>query len=189
MTRARPHIRRLTLVATLAVGACGGGVGTRQDYDPGVDFGAFQTYAWAERTPSGGEDARVYNRVTMQRVRTAVERALNAKGFRKTDDAPDFHVAWHGAIRGQMSATTIGTHYGYGWGWYGGTSMTNTFVNEWDEGTLLIDIVDPTENLLIWRGVAQGTIDEAPTPQEAQAQLDRAAAMILRDFPPGSEGG
>ena len=50
-----------------------------------------------------------------------------------------------------MSAATISAHYGYGWGWYG-SGRTNTYVNEWDEGTLLVDIVDAASNELVWRG-------------------------------------
>ncbi len=159
------------------------------DYDPGVDFASYETFAWAERTPSGDDDPRVYNRVTMQRVRTAVERALRAKGFQQVESEPDFYVAWHGAIEGRMSTQTINSHYGYGWGWYGGMGVSNTYVNEWDEGTLLVDIVDAASNDLVWRGTATGTIEETRTPEEAQAELDLATRELLRDFPPGPAEG
>ena len=179
--------RAAAAIGVLAFWACGGSVGElHHDYDPQADFESLQTWDFAERTASGDDDARVYNRVTMGRVRTAVERVLASRGFTRTESSPDFLVAWHGAIRGRMNATSISGHYGYGWGWYGGGG-TATFVDEWDEGTLLIDIVDAGSNDLIWRGVASGTIDEARTPQEAQAMLDRAVARILQAFPPTPE--
>jgi hypothetical protein len=193
MESASPPARRIALAALACLVACGPpSTQYRHDYDPGVDFAQLKTWNWAERTPSGDDDARVYNRVTMGRVRTAIERNLRAKEFTRTEVDPHFLVAWHGAIQGGMSAVAISGHYGYGWGWYGGGG-TRTFVNEWDEGTLLVDIVDAPSNQLIWRGVAAGTIDETRTPQEAQAFLDRAVARILVSFPPASsdasEGG
>jgi hypothetical protein len=181
----------LALVSTVGVGACGGGVAVNSDYDPGADFASYSTYAWAERTDRGDDDPRVYNAITMQRVKTAVDRALGAKGYTEASGAADFYVAWHGAIEGQMSYQTINSHYGYGWGWYGGMGVgtSNTYVNEWDEGTLLVDIVDAGTNQLVWRGTATGTVEPDLSPQESQARLDDAAAKLLQTFPPEGTGG
>ena len=167
--------------------ACGGGTSVTSDYDPSADFSSYQTYSWAERTPAGDDDPRVYNSVTMRRVRTAVERALGDKGFEKVDSSGDFMVAWHGALEGRMSYRTINGHYGYGWGWYGGMGASSTYVNEWDEGTLLVDLIDGRSNELVWRGSATGTVDQGEsTPVEAQRMLDEAASRLLETFPPES---
>lgn len=181
----------LTLASALVLVACGGGVTVSSDYDPGVDFARYGTYAWAERTETGDDDPRVYNSITMQRVRTAVDRALAAKGYGEADEGADFYVAWHGAIEGRMSYQTINSHYGYGWGWYGGMGVgtSNTYVNEWDEGTLLVDIIDAGTNQLVWRGTATGTVERNLSPQESQARLDDAAAKLLQTFPPEGAGG
>ncbi len=181
--------RALALVSTLALLACGGGVSVNTDYDPGADFGSYRTYAWADRTESGDDDPRVYNAITMGRVRTAVDRALAAKGYSQaTGGGVDFYVAWHGAIEGRMSYQTINSHYGYGWGWYGGVGTSTTYVNEWDEGTLLVDIVDASSNQLVWRGTATGTVEPELSPVESQARLDDAAAKLLGTFPPDPTG-
>lgn len=184
MSRSASFLSAAGLLTALM--GCGGGVDVHTDYDPGVDFSSLRTYAWAQRTPTGDDDPRVFNRLTEQRVQTAVDRALAAKGYTKTSEDPDFLVAWHGAIEGRMSYQTIGTNYGYGWGWYGGMGTTSTYVNEWDEGTLLVDIVDAASDDLVWRGTATGTLPRNRRPEEVQATLDRAAAQVLEDFPPGA---
>jgi hypothetical protein len=171
-------------LALVALGGCGGGIDVQSDYDPGADFDRFSTYTWAVRTNAGNDDPRVYNAITRQRVKTAVNRALQAKGYTEEATDGDFLVAWHGAIEGRMSYQTINSHYGYGWGWYGGVGVSNTYVNEWDEGTLLVDIVDARTNELVWRGTATGTIDQNRTPEQAQADLDDAARKLLASFPP-----
>ncbi len=177
-------------MATLLAG-CGSGLSIRTDFDPQASFAGFETYAWAERTETGDDDPRVYNAITAGRVKTAVNRALRAKGLRENSSDPDFMLAWHGAIQGKMDYQTISNHYGYGWEWYGGvgiaTTTSRTTQREWDEGTLIIDIIGTRNNQLLWRGEAQARLDDRPpSPELAQRQLDEAAAKILETFPPGS---
>ncbi len=161
---------------------CGGGLQIDTDYNPQADFSAIQTYAWAQRTPSGQDDPRVYNAIVQGRITSAIDGALQAKGLRLVTSSPDAWVAWHGAIEGKMSYETISNNYGYGWGAYGygrgrstlamGTTSSRTTAREWDEGTLLIDILDKLSQ-------------SARTPAEAQARADEVAAEMLAGFPPG----
>jgi hypothetical protein len=164
------------------------------DYDPQADFAAVETYAWAQRTPTGDDDPRVYNAIVQARVRNAIDGALQAKGLRLVTSSPDVYVAWHGAIEGQMSYETISNNYGYGWGRYGyrgggmamGTTTSRTTAREWDEGTLIIDIIDRSTDELMWRAVGQAKLSETQrTPQEAQAKANEVAVKMLADFPPG----
>ena len=67
-------------------------------------------------------------------------------------------------------------------------SWLAAWVNEWDEGTLIIGIVDPQSNELIWWGSANGELSKTKRPpDEAQRKADEVAAKILKGFPPGSE--
>ncbi len=185
----RQHVISCAAVAALLAG-CGGGLNISTDFDPQASFADFDTYAWAERTPTGDDDPRVYNTIMAGRIKTAVNRALQAKGLRETSSNPDFVVAWHGAIQGKMEYQTINNHYGYGWGWYGGglaTTTSRTTQREWDEGTLIIDIIGTRTNQLVWRGQAQARLDDRPpSPEVAQQRMDEAAAKNLETFPPGS---
>jgi hypothetical protein len=144
----RINLLALTVVAAMLAG-CGGGIRVQTDFDTTAEFSGYQTYQWAERETTGKEDPRGYNDLTARRIKLAVDRALQAKGFREAGADPDCFVAWHGAIDGKMSLTTIRDDYWYGWGWYGpGISTAQTYANEWDEGTLHIDIIDAGS----WRG-------------------------------------
>ena len=182
------HARAATvLLGGLAVATCSG-VTYSRDFDPTANFSDYRSYAWAERTPTGDDDPRVYNDIVKSRVQLAVDQALAAKGYQKVTGNPTFYVAWHGAIEGQMSTTTINDHYGYGWGWYGpgmGVSSSRTYVNEWDEGTLLVDIIDATSNELVWRGSAQAEVNRSSRGRdEDQGRLNEIVAKILEQFPP-----
>ena len=115
-------IRRnvISFLATAAfLMSCGGGLQVDTDFDPQANFASMRTYAWAQRTPTGEDDPRVYNAITAGRIKTAVDNALQTKGLRQVSSSPDVYVAWHGAINGKMSYETISNDYGYGWGRYG----------------------------------------------------------------------
>jgi len=176
----------LSLLAAVSVVACGG-VKYNSNFDPQASFDGFNTYAWAQRTPTGDDDPRVYNDIVDRRIKLAADQALEAKGYQQSN-SPTFFVAWHGAIDGKMNVTTINNHYGYGWGYYryGGMGMgtSQTYVNEWDEGTLLIDIIDAQSNNLVWRGTATAELRQSQNPEQQQQRLNEILAKLLERFPP-----
>ncbi len=186
-------IKSLTALGVISVlvAGCGSGVKYNHDYDPTADFSNLETYAWAERVPSGDDDPRVYNDITMRKIKFAVDKALQDRGMRLVNANPDIYVAWHGAINGKMSLQTVNSGYGYGYGWYGGMGMgtSTTYVNEWDEGTLLIDIIDGQKQELIWRGSAQAELKDHQDPSTGQERLNEVVVNVLAAFPPGAAGG
>lgn len=181
------RILAYTLLAAFSA-ACGGGLRVTTDYDPEAAFDGYQTYKWAERTLEG-QDPRVYNDILARRIRSAIDAALEAKGYREVSGTPDFYVAWHGAIEGRMDVQAINHYYGYGWGWYyPGGMVQDTYVRNWDEGTLMIDIVDARGNNLVWRATGQAELDERPqSPEVQQERLNEAAVEMLAGFPPGGD--
>ncbi len=183
-----------SLAAAVLIGAaCSPSVQYNSDYDPTADFSNITTYQWAQRTPTGDDDPRVYNDITMRKIRHATDLALRDIGMHEVGQNPDVYVAWHGAINGKMSLQTVSTNYGYGWGWYGpgygGMGSSTTYVNEWDEGTLIIDIIDAQRDELMWRGSAQAELSKNQDPQKGQEKLNAIVVKILEPFPPLPPGG
>jgi hypothetical protein len=59
-----------------------------------------------------------------------------------------------------------------------------TQVDQYDEGTILVDIADAETHELIWRGWVQFDITAALAEPEVMANaLDRAAAKMFENFP------
>ena len=88
-----------------------------------------------------------------------------------------------------LDVDTVNTGYGYGrYGRYGGIS-TSTTVSEYQEGTLLIDMIDPSSKQLVWRGSGQARIRQSSSPEEREKRIGEAVQQILEDFPPGAEKG
>jgi hypothetical protein len=182
-------MRRTVIAAFLAVavGGCGGGISLNSDYAEGTDFAPYRTWNYM---PSQGSTANAAsNQLVDQRLRTAVERTMTEKGFRRDTSDPDFYVGYHLILDDQTSYETVNDYWGTGWGYGGmyGSPMTtsNTRAINYTVGTLVVDFFDAGERELIWRGTAEGTIQPEGTPVERQARADEAVGKILEQFPPG----
>ena len=58
-------------------------------------------------------------------------------------------------------------------------------MREWDEGTLVLDVVDGKSSKLVWRASAQAEVStEPPPPEDRDETLNQAVDKMLADFPP-----
>ena len=186
-------IQRLLMVMSItALSACTT-IEVGSDFDPSVDFSGFRTYAWIPGPQKRTGDPRIDNPLLDKRIRRAVVAQLTAKGYtQKTSGTPDLWVAYHAAVERKMDVRTMNTYYGYGrgWGWdYGyrqgpAYSWPETHVYHYDEGSLILDIVDPATRQLIWRGSAQAEVNRSTTAEKRDQRLNEAVRRILEQFPP-----
>jgi len=187
-------LTRITpLLLALVVAACSG-ISDNTNYDPSATarLEGYRTYAWLPQPT--GKDERVYNPIVGARVEQTVDRYLLARGYQKVDASanPDFLIGWHGAIHNALKAETVDTYYGYPWGgpfvdpFYAGGAVTlpETYLREYEEGSLILDVVDPVSKQLVWRGTAQAELSENASAEKQQKRLDKAVAKLLERFPP-----
>jgi len=162
------------------------------DYNPDFDFGTITTYAWLPREMPPGTDVRINNALLNDRVVAAVDARLDAKGYRKVDSGtPDVYVTWLGAIDRKLRVDTINDYYGSYWhGSYGCCwgDASRTYVSEYEEGTLIIDILSAADHKLVWRGTGSDYIRATKSPEETTRNINAAIDGILKEFPPGRPG-
>lgn len=165
----------------------------KTDYDPSVDFARYDTYDWlkppvrdgASETPVDElTDPFARNSLLDKRVRNAVERELAARGYRKTSDGSGtFRVAYHVILKDKTRVrSTPGAYYGgyYDRGYYG-ASYAGVSSYDYQEGTLIVDVIDARSDSIAWRGWAIGTNRDGYYTEE---QVAKAARKILERFPP-----
>jgi hypothetical protein len=168
----------------------------QSDYDTGTDFSTLRSYAWLDDRSAveGGE--KETRSLLDQRIRRAVEQTLLEKGHPKVpQDQASFLVSYHVGVDRKLDVHTIHHGYGYGyggrgyyhygpyWGPYWG-GYSDTRIREYDEGTLLIDFIDPERRELLWRGSAQARVEGYSKPAEREERVRKAVAKILEQFPP-----
>lgn len=154
------------------------------DHDPSANFGALHTYAWRPGPQQGVGDPRFDSTLIDKRVRAAIDRVLASKGYRAAapGTTADFLVGYHAVVRQRTSAQTINRWYGYRVVTLPGGPGTHA--HDYDEGTLLIDVLDPATMQLLWRGSGTGVVDPQASPEKREQRINDAVERILADFPP-----
>jgi hypothetical protein len=57
-------------------------------------------------------------------------------------------------------------------------------VDQYDEGTFLLDIVNSQTKKLIWRGTAMDTVQKSDSPEKREERMNKAVTDMLQKFPP-----
>jgi hypothetical protein len=169
-------------------------VRVNQDFDPNTDFASWQTFAWF---PSGSPptgDPGLDNPLLRNRIEAAVNRVLAARGYTLVEDqdrAPDFYVGSHLSTEQRLDVRTINRSYmrgprGRNWrgqGW-GGVGWTETRVQQYEVGTLIIDFLDASARTLAWRGTGTRRLARNLQPDRVTQRVNDAVDEILGQFPP-----
>jgi hypothetical protein len=186
----------IVLCAVFLIYGCSG-MYYGQRYDPDVNFGQLKTFSIMPLPEKKGKNTVLL----LKNLRFAVDKELQARGFTKEEDDPDFLVALHVMTRravdmeqyGYSYSTGfydhpyyLGRHGGYGRHDYGYTGpeiyeyRSGVAVYEYTEGTLVVDIVSADKKELIWRGTSEGVLEDNLT----QEYIRDIVAKILKVFPP-----
>ena len=170
-------------------------IDVNSDWDPAYDFGRLQTWKWSEESqmPTGNQTFDS-DGLLSRRVQVAVAQNLAARGYVETETSQaDFEVAWFFTVEDRTDVTTVNDYHGYGgarYGWYGGGySTSHTMVDNYKQGTLIIDVKAGEPEQLVWRGSGTARLKEKNDPATAQARANEAVASILAQFPPPTKSG
>jgi hypothetical protein len=172
MKRLKKYFSVVAMVMAVMVAGLAQDVHT--DYDKKIDFGHFHTYQW--------DRVKTTNSLWEQRVKDAVDKDLQAKGWHKVDSGADIAVDAVGATQNQQEYQTFYNGFGPGWGWWGWREPRTTQVVNYQTGTLVVDMYDANTKRLVWRGTASDTLSEKP--EKNEKKLDKAVDKMFDKFPP-----
>jgi len=147
------------------------------DYDPSVNFAAYQTFALKD-------GAKAKNSLAQDRITKALVQTLEGKGLKRVNGEADVKVYLHFVLGKDVRLYSYG--YGMG-GWYGGRwggGYNTTDVQQIPTGTIVIDLVDGKENRLVWRGTAKDQLSRNDTPEEKAVRAKDATDKLFEGFPP-----
>jgi hypothetical protein len=175
-------MKKLFLLPVLLIFIACSSVKTGFDYDKQADFSKYKTYTISEETMKMG-----INQLNRDRVISAVEAEMAAKGFTKSESSSD--VILDIRIKGEevqtATATTSGSGYGYyRWGYGGGFSTTTVNYDKYVEGTLFVTLVDRATEKIVWQGTGTRTLDENASAQKREENINYAVNKIFTNYPP-----
>ena len=150
-------------------------------FDRGADFTLYHTYAWgpADTLPVTDERLRD-NPYFVDDVHGAISRSLEDRGLRRVDSEPaDLFVHVHAAITGRVEVATRPGQYRDCV-----ASDCRPTVNQYNAGTLVIDIMEAKTHQLVWRGWAEHRLEDMlDEPAQVKRRVDDAVRRIFETFP------
>lgn len=142
------------------------------EFDETVDFSKFKTFAVRDGQLNSRSPA-LNSELTKKRVEAEIDRALTARGLTKATGGTDLNVFFTFGSARRVETET------YPAGWRGlGTRVARV---PYAEGTLVIDLRDPTTRSLVWRGIA---VEEEKNPAKLSDKLDDMVKKSIAKYPP-----
>jgi len=155
----------------------------KTDYDRSANFGQYKTFSW--------EQVKTKDALDVDRVKSAVNAALAAKGWSQVDSGGDVSIIVVETTQNQQSLNTFYDGFGGGWGWrrfggggFGGVGEATTTTETYKVGTLVVDLFDAKTKQLLWRGSSSDTLSN--NSNKNIKNLDKGVQKMFKKFPPGS---
>lgn len=151
------------------------------DYSPQFAFDKPFTFSIVHDADDGIDS------LTDRRIMDALEKEFTAKGYQRVGrDAADLYLLFHTDVHDKTRIDTdyqlLGMYpYGYG---HQGMMIQTSRVSSYEEAKLIVDIVDPATNTIIWQGIATDRTRSYETPQERSAYINEVIGKLLERFPP-----
>ena len=171
-------MKTLSILAACAVVLVSAGcssVSVNHDYDPQVNFSQYKTFSWLPIPAKA-----TTNQLVVRRIKDAMTRQLEAKGILLVSQNANFLIAMHGATKEKLEIQDWGysSRRAAYWG------QRDVSVQQYTEGTLIVDFVDAQSKQMFWRGVATGAVDPNATPEKREKRMNEGVAKLLEKFPP-----
>jgi hypothetical protein len=173
-----------TALAALTLAACGG-ANVATDYDHRTNFNRYRTYA-LQRGRVVDEDApHTPDTLVEDRIATAIKQELATKGLVPAPAGQADLIATYNAsakTKVQLESAWDGGYWGVGldgWAW-DGPGYDNIWLDEYREGTLVIDLIDAQTKKLVWRAVAKADDKNFRTAKF----IDKAVDNAMDKYPP-----
>lgn len=173
-------------IALLLLSACASAPTAVTDHDPSFDFSGIQRIAIL---PLNRQVIPAVALSDMQagRIRDSLGNELQRRGYTIVEDLADAELwmTWHLVTQERTQIRTYNTmsaNYSRCWHCPPSTS-TNVRVNQYTQGTVIVDMIDPARQVSVWRSILDKPRGDQREDQLAQGREERAEALFA-EFPP-----
>ncbi len=179
------------VVAGLMVG-CATKPRVATDYEDGYNFSALKTFSVKETKQDSKENLLV-SPFTLSHIHSLVSSELSKRYQITNGDAvPDFYVSYHVVVEEKLDAHNYDELYGFGYWGRGYRYPSAMFyhpgfggeITVYNQGSLIIDMVDAKTQQPIWRGVSEKRLNKSLSPQKQRQILAGAVMEVIAQFPP-----
>jgi len=142
------------------------------EFDQAADFARYKTFAMRDGQLNSRNPA-LNSELVKKRIEADIVRDLTARGLEMTTGRSDLNVRYR---FGSARKAEI-ERYPAGWRGFG----TRVVRVPYTEGTLVIDLRDPSTRSLVWRGIAS---EEKSEGTKIEGKLDDMVRKAIAKYPP-----
>ena len=174
-------MRALRLLPLPAILLACNSMTVHHDFDRQADFSSYRTYAFLPEPAQGPTNPLVAEPLVRKRVHASFDRHAPTRGLTRVEEGTqDLNVAFYVDVKEKVDVTSYG--YNYHWEW-GGTRAVDVY--RYQEGTLILDLVDAGSGELVWRGWVVAEVSRDP--EGSEGRIDEAVSKILANWPPAAK--
>jgi hypothetical protein len=166
------HFRRglaaTALLAGLGLVAACSGVSVSTERAPNADFTGRHTFAWV---PNPQDNGQVDASIAGQRIHAEVDQALRAHGFTPAGTQPPDMLVDYRVILQERTEVT------------GGPGWNSVQTYNYLKGTIIVMLKNPKDGLVLWRGVAEGTVPSIAGASGEDSKIPVAIQEMFAKFP------
>lgn len=146
--------------------------------DKGADFKAYKTYAWSVVEDPINDDYPQYdNSLYRTRWINAINTAMQKEGYVLGKENIDVEVDFH--LQFEHNAIIDRTHNAHAINYY--EQITPTSVYQYDEGTMIIHLIDLDNKQVVWQGVITKILDTSQL-EKADTNIQIAVNKVFEKF-------
>jgi hypothetical protein len=148
------------------------------DYDHNISLKNYKTFGWSEEASEIKKDPAYYSELSDSVIKREVKLQLKNKGYVFTETHPDLRMHYHFVADSWSSLNPDPFGYTYDLYWLDRTMH----LYEYRTGTLIIDLMDPKTNFLVWRGWAVN-FQGQKKPNQVESQIKKSVQTTFNAFP------
>ena len=174
------------VLLALATGGCGSRIVVNTMVAPEANFTTQHTFRVLDapvrrdgRPTTGADDPMVNNSIANRALRERITKAFTARGYLLVEREPDLAIAFYASAHETLDVSVW--DYGFPVRSRWPRPVYQQTVTEVTEGSVVVDVIDPRTQELLWRGEGKARLSDDPA--ENVKELARAAEEVVKRFP------
>lgn len=175
----------ISLFSAVALLSCSKSLSVYSDFDSGAHVDNYHTFGWAPVSNGESSNPPLYvNELNDKRIKKFVSSELQSRGYVYSSEKPELLIHYHIIVDSKTGVSSIPNPYYYGpyryYQPYWGYSQVNVY--NYKERTLIIDLIDASNNDLVWRAWVSPFLEDNPA-DKTELEIREAVMMIFTKFP------
>lgn len=169
------------------------------EYDKNVDFNTYKTFGLLNWDP---HNDKIVSPQSKEYILMAIKNELEARGYVYQENDADLQVSVFAIVQEETNYAAYSDHYaaysGYGYLAVGvaagsggagvgvvGSSLGpmypyTVYSNDYEVGTLVIDLLDHSKKQIVWQGVASGRLGREAASED---EVNRKMSLLFKEMP------